>query len=123
LVCKDQPRDPKDLQLYLPIELRPGSNAYFFDPGAHWVPPKTTEKAPLTVKKEAINRSVFDRSYLSKTASTKADEAAFKITKRTIEPGEDVLITSFGKLCIKLEGKRRGRNPHFTGYQRMSSPF
>jgi integration host factor subunit alpha len=65
----------------------------------------------MTLTKEAITRSVFDRLDLSKTAPAKAVEATFKIIKKTFETGEDVLITGFGKFCVKDKGKRRGRKP------------
>jgi integration host factor subunit alpha len=61
--------------------------------------------------KEAITRSVFDRLDLSKTASARAVEDTFEIIKKTLENGEDVLISGFGKFCVKDKGKRRGRNP------------
>jgi integration host factor subunit alpha len=65
----------------------------------------------MTLTKEAITRSVFDRLDLSKVASAKAVEATFEIIKNTLENGEDVLISAFGKLCVRDKGKRRGRNP------------
>ncbi len=65
----------------------------------------------MTLTKDAINRSVFDRVDLSKAASAKAVEATFEIVKKTLEGGEDVLISGFGKFCVKDKGKRRGRNP------------
>jgi len=34
-----------------------------------------------------------------------------EIIKRTLENGEDVLITGFGKFYVKEKRKRRGRNP------------
>jgi integration host factor subunit alpha len=33
------------------------------------------------------------------------------IIKRTLESGEDVLISGFGRFCVKEKRKRRGRNP------------
>ena len=65
----------------------------------------------MTVTKEAITRSVHDLLDLSKAASAKAVESTFEIIKKTLESGEDVLITGFGKFCVKDKGKRRGRNP------------
>ena len=38
-------------------------------------------------------------------------ETLFKIIKRTLESGEDVLISSFGKFNGKAKKERRGRNP------------
>jgi integration host factor subunit alpha len=72
----------------------------------------------MTLTKEAITRSVLDRLDLSKADSAKAVEATFEIIKETLERGEDVLITGFGKFCVKDKGKRRGRNPQ-TGKRLM----
>jgi integration host factor subunit alpha len=65
----------------------------------------------MTLTKEAITRSVFDRLNLSKAASVKAVETTFEIIKQTLESGKDVLISGFVKFCVKEKGKRRGRNP------------
>ena len=69
----------------------------------------------MTLTKEAITRSIFDRLDFSKTVSAKAVEATFEIIKQTLEAGEDVLIRGFGKFCVKEKGKRRGRNPQTGG--------
>jgi integration host factor subunit alpha len=34
-----------------------------------------------------------------------------EIMKRTLESGEDILISGFGKFCVQQKTKRRGRNP------------
>ena len=34
-----------------------------------------------------------------------------EIIKKTLESGEDVLISGFGKFCVKNKKERRGRNP------------
>jgi integration host factor subunit alpha len=38
-------------------------------------------------------------------------ENLLEIIKRRLEQGEDVLISGFGKFCIKNKKERRGRNP------------
>lgn len=38
-------------------------------------------------------------------------ENLLEIIKRTLENGEDVLISGFGKFSIKSKKERRGRNP------------
>lgn len=38
-------------------------------------------------------------------------ETLLEIIKRTLADTDDVLISGFGKFCIKDKGKRRGRNP------------
>jgi len=38
-----------------------------------------------------------------------------EIMKETLASGEDVLISGFGKFCVKDKSKRRGRNPATDG--------
>jgi len=35
----------------------------------------------------------------------------FEIMKATLVSGEDILISGFGKFCVKDKNDRRGRNP------------
>ena len=42
-------------------------------------------------------------------------EALFEIMKRTLEDGEDILISGFGKFFVHEKKKRRGRNPQTGG--------
>jgi integration host factor subunit alpha len=74
----------------------------------------------MTLTREAITKSVIDRLDLSKALSAKAVAATFEIIKKSLEGGEDVLISGFGKFCAKEKGKRRGRNPE-TGEELMLS--
>ena len=41
--------------------------------------------------------------------------------KKTLESGEDVMISGFGKFCVKNKKERRGRNPA-TGDDMMLRP-
>jgi integration host factor subunit alpha len=38
-------------------------------------------------------------------------ESLLEIIKSNLEKSEDVLISGFGKFCVKDKGQRRGRNP------------
>jgi integration host factor subunit alpha len=38
-------------------------------------------------------------------------ESLLEIIKQRLESGEDVLISGFGKFCVKEKKARRGRNP------------
>jgi integration host factor subunit alpha len=38
-------------------------------------------------------------------------ENLLEIIKKRLEQGEDVLISGFGKFCVKNKKERRGRNP------------
>ena len=44
--------------------------------------------------------------------STRMIESLLEIIKHTLESGEDVLISRFGKFCVKDKKERKGRNPH-----------
>ena len=45
-------------------------------------------------------------------------ESLLEIIKHTLESGEDVLISGFGKFCVRDKKKRKGRNPQ-TGQDAM----
>lgn len=47
----------------------------------------------------------------TKKRSVDIIEDLMSIIKSTLEKGEDVLISGFGKFCVKEKQKRRGRNP------------
>jgi integration host factor subunit alpha len=38
-------------------------------------------------------------------------EIILEIIKSSLEPGDDVLISGFGKFCVKEKKERMGRNP------------
>ena len=38
-------------------------------------------------------------------------ETLLEIIKRTLADADDVLISGFGKFCVRDKGQRRGRNP------------
>ena len=48
-------------------------------------------------------------------------EILLEIIKRTLESGQDVMISGFGKFCVKKKRKRKGRNPA-TGEDMMLAP-
>ena len=47
----------------------------------------------------------------SRRRSIEIVETLIEIIKRTLESGEDVMITGFGKFSVNHKKKRRGRNP------------
>lgn len=47
----------------------------------------------------------------TKKKSVDIIEALLEIIKGTLEKSEDVLISGFGKFCVKQKKQRRGRNP------------
>jgi len=65
----------------------------------------------MTLIKEHLVRSTYDNVGLSKSKSSEAVESLFEIIRDTLASGEDVLISGFGKFCVKEKRERRGRNP------------
>ena len=47
----------------------------------------------------------------TKKKSVDIIENLLEIIKKRLESGEDVLISGFGKFCVKEKKSRRGRNP------------
>jgi len=46
-----------------------------------------------------------------KNKSAEMLETLLELIKGNLEKGEDVLISGFGKFCVKEKNERRGRNP------------
>ncbi len=66
----------------------------------------------MTLIKTKLVDSIRKQVNLPKTRSTLVIDSFLEIIKRTLENGEDVMISGFGKFCVKDKGKRKGRNPH-----------
>ncbi len=66
----------------------------------------------MTLTKANLIDSIYNRPDLPKKKSSQLVDSLLEIIKKTLENGEDVLITGFGKFCVKDKRKRRGRNPH-----------
>jgi integration host factor subunit alpha len=65
----------------------------------------------MALTKAQIVGDVQDHLQFSKSRSAEIVETVLEIIKRTLESGEDVLISGFGKFCVREKKKRRGRNP------------
>lgn len=48
---------------------------------------------------------------ITKKQSTDLVESTIDTIKNTLASGEDILISGFGKFCIKHKSERKGRNP------------
>ena len=64
----------------------------------------------MTLTKADIIESVSKKGFLKKQSARIIDNL-LETLKATLEKGEDVLISGFGKFCVKEKNKRRGRNP------------
>jgi len=75
----------------------------------------------MTLTKAHIVEAVAKQNGYPKNQSFEMIEILLEIMKRTLESGEDVLVSGFGKFCVKEKHKRRGRNPA-TGEDMMLEP-
>ena len=65
----------------------------------------------MTLTKANIVEAVAKQIGYTKNQSSEMIETLLEIIKRTLESGEDVLVSGFGKFCVKTKHERRGRNP------------
>lgn len=68
----------------------------------------------MALTKERIIDSIYHQVGLSKSQSRVVVEKLLEIMKRTMETGESILISGFGKFVVKEKAERRGRNPQTT---------
>jgi integration host factor subunit alpha len=65
---------------------------------------------------------VGETNGFSRNKSHETIEILLEFIKRSLESDDDVLISDFGKFCVKKKAKRRGRNPA-TGKAMMLKPL
>jgi len=75
----------------------------------------------MTLPKANTVEAVSEHIGYSKNRSFDLIETLLEIIKRNLESGEDVLVSRFGKFCVKTKHERRGRNPS-TGEDMMLEP-
>lgn len=64
-----------------------------------------------TLTKAHIIDAVAESNGYSRKKSIETVETVLELIKRSLESGEDILISDFGRFCVKEKEKRRGRNP------------
>ncbi|MBA2881690.1 integration host factor subunit alpha [Desulfosalsimonas propionicica] len=74
----------------------------------------------MALTKNKIVERVNDLGF-TKKKSVDIVESLLEIIKRSLENDEDVLVSGFGKFCIKQKERRRGRNPA-TGKDLLLNP-
>ena len=65
----------------------------------------------MTLTKSKIVDAIHDELGFPKNRSAEMLEILLELVKNTLEKNEDVLISGFGKFCVKDKNTRRGRNP------------
>lgn len=71
----------------------------------------TDDKTGKTMTKADLIESVYEKVGFSKKESSEVVETVFETMKRTLEKGERVKISGFGKFEVRYKRPRRGRNP------------
>ena len=75
----------------------------------------------MTLTKAHIVGAVAEQIGYTMKQSAETVETFLELIKRSLESGEDVLVSGFGKFCAKEKHERRGRNPA-TGVDMMLEP-
>ena len=65
----------------------------------------------MTLTKAQIVDAIADQTGYPKNKSSEIVEIILEQIKKSLESGEDVLISGFGKFCVRKKKERRGRNP------------
>ncbi len=65
----------------------------------------------MTLTKAMIVDAIHEQLGYPKNKSAEMLETLLELIKSNLEKGEDVLISGFGKFCVKAKNQRRGRNP------------
>jgi len=76
---------------------------------------------PGTLTKAHIINAVIEQNDYTRKKSIETVETLLELIKRSLESGDDVLISGFGKFLVKQKAKRKGRNPA-TGEDMMLAP-
>ena len=65
----------------------------------------------MTMTKAGIVNYVYENVGVNKKEATDFVEAVFETMKETLENGDSIKVSGFGKFEVREKGKRVGRNP------------
>jgi len=65
----------------------------------------------VALTKADIVQVLTERRFLSPQQSYRTIEDLLEIMKYSLESGEDVMISGFGRFCVVEKAARKGRNP------------
>jgi integration host factor subunit alpha len=65
----------------------------------------------MTLSKDHLVSAVAEANGYPRNRSVELIQTLLEIIKSKLVSGEDVLISGFGKFCVKEKRQRRGRNP------------
>jgi integration host factor subunit alpha len=76
----------------------------------------------MTLKKDDLIIAVAEANGYPRIQAVELVETLIEIIKSKLVSGEDVLISGFGKFCIRMKRERRWRNPAI-GEDMMLAPM
>jgi len=75
----------------------------------------------MGLTKIKVINSISKKIGYTKDRSSEIVESLLELIKKALESGDDVLVSGFGKFCVKEKKQRKGRNPA-TGEDMMLRP-
>ncbi len=75
----------------------------------------------MVFTKAEIIKSIQDQTDFTQKKSADIFESLLEIVKQSLENGEDVMVSGFGKFSVDKKNARKGRNPQ-TGESVMLEP-
>ena len=65
----------------------------------------------MALTKNVIVEQIQNSLGFPKNRSVEITESLLELIKSSLESGDDVLVSGFGKFCVKEKRERKGRNP------------
>lgn len=65
----------------------------------------------MGLTKADIIETIIQKRFLSRPQTHRVIEDLLEIIKSSLESGEDVMVSGFGKFCVNEKAARKGRNP------------
>jgi integration host factor subunit alpha len=65
----------------------------------------------MALTKQDIVEKVREQLDIPRNQFIEITEGLLELIKSSLESGEDVLVSGFGKFCVKDKNERKGRNP------------
>jgi integration host factor subunit alpha len=75
----------------------------------------------MTLTKSHLINAIAEQNGFTQKKSSETVETILELIKSELASGDDVLISGFGKFCVKEKRERKGRNPA-TGKDMMLEP-
>ena len=76
-----------------------------------------------TLTKAHIIDAVIEQNGYTRKKSIETVEILLELIKQSLASDEDLLISGFGKYCVKQKAKRRGRNPATSGNMMLECSY